>query len=388
MARLNRLSAVAVAKRTRPGFLADGGGLYLRTRKTGGKSWIFRAFIGGKPRDHVIGAVHTIPLALAREMAADARLAHREGRDIKAALQRDTGEKTCLDAFNAIVERRSGNWKSDKTHIKWRRCLMVHAKPLHHRPVTSVATADVERVLRPVWASQPHTGRMMRGMLEQAFDLATVLGWRTGDNPARWKGNLEFLLDGRKPPTRHHTALPYRDAPAFMARLLASDHPTRHALAFTILTASRGHMVRHATWGEFDLPARTWTVPVERMKRSEVAHVVPLTARMLALLPEPGAPDARVWPYRGKGFSENAFKSTLDAMGMGVTAHGFRSTFKDWAADTTDYADEVSEIALAHKVGSDVRRAYRRGKALDARRDLLTEWGDYLHAADARTSAR
>lgn len=381
MAKLNRLSAVQVQRSTKLGFIADGGGLYLRTRANNHKTWVFRAFIGGKPQDFLIGAVHTVPLANARQIAALARLAHLEGRDIAGAITRKDDVKTCLDAFTAIIERRCVNWKSDKTAIKWRRGLMECAKPLHRRPVTSITTKDVETILRPIWRSHNHSARGYRGMIEQALDLAKVMGWREGDNPARWKGNLEFLLDNAKPATQHHRALPYGEAPTFYRDLMASDYDTRHALAFTILTASRGHMVRHATWSEIDLNMSVWSIAAARMKKSQLAHTVPLTDAMLTLLPERRAPSELVFPYRRSGFSENAFRSTLQAMRVNATAHGFRSTFKDWALDCTAYPDEVSEIALAHSVGSSVRRAYRRGTAMDERKSLLTEWGKFLHAA-------
>ena len=155
-----------------------------------------------------------------------------------------------------------------------------------------------------------------------------------------------------------------------------SHHAPRAALALTILTASRGHMVRHALWSEFDLERNLWTVPAGRMKRNDDDHIIPLTNDMIKLLPASGS--GLVFPYRGKGFSENAFRSTLKAMGEPYTAHGFRSTFKDWASDCTDFPDEMSELALAHKVGSSVRRAYRRSKGIEKRRELMRAWCDFL----------
>lgn len=379
MGKIHRLTPLEVQKTTRQGYIADGGGLYLRVRSNGAKTWVFRTFRNKKPRDITIGPVHTIDLSHARKLAADMRLATLEGRDPKAAMNRDTGEKTFKDAAIAVTERRRTSWKSDKTAIKWRRGLMEHAASLHDMPVGQVTVKDVERVLLPIWYSQNHSARMTRGMIEQALDLATVMGWREGDNPARWKGALEYLLPDHNPKVRHHAAMPYKLAPAFFSELLASQHPTRKALALTILTASRGHMVREAIWGEFDLKERLWIVPSDRMKRSDQDHIVPLTDQMIDLLPDPG--DGLIYPYRGKGFSENAFRSTLKAMGHDYTAHGFRSTFKDWAAEKTDYADELSELALAHKVGSSVRRAYRRGSSIERRRQMMKDWGDFLYAA-------
>lgn len=247
---------------------------------------------------------------------------------------------------------------------------------LHSKPVAEVNIQDVEAILEPIWHSNNHSARMIRGMIEQAIDLAKVLGWRSGDNPARWKGRLEHLLPNYMPKVKHHAAMPYREVPQFFAELLDSHHPTKYALAFTILTASRGHMVRHATWGEIDLKKELWVIPASRMKKSDEDHVVPLTEQMVSLLQV--RESQWVFPFRGKAFSENAFRSTLKAMNLDYTAHGFRSSCKDWASDQTDYADEVSEHVLAHKVGSKVRRSYRRGKVLDKRHDLLEEWSKFL----------
>jgi len=377
MSQIHKLSALSVQRTTKVGFQADGGGLYLRVRKTGAKSWVFRSYVNKKPTDISIGPVHTIDLAKAREIAADCRLAALEGRDPRTCLIRAQEGHTFKDAAIAIIDRRKVSWKSDKTAIKWRRGLMEHAKPLHDLHVSHVTIKDVERVILPLWYTQNHSAKMMRGMIEQAIDLATVLGWRSGDNPARWKGGLEYLLPNTKPKIIHHSAMPYSDAPAFYKRLSLSHYKPKYALALTILTGSRGHMVRHATWDEFDLNKRYWTIPAARMKRSAEDHIVPLTKEMIELLPDQS--NGLVFPYRGKGFSENAFRSTLNAMGEPFTAHGFRSTFKDWASDCTDFPDEISELALAHKVGSSVRRAYRRSKGLEKRRELMQAWCDYIN---------
>lgn len=376
MSQIHKLSALGVKRRTKPGFLADGGGLYLRVRKSGSKSWVFRYFIDKKPSDMTIGAVHTINLGKAREIASDCRLAVAEGRDPRVCLTQVKEGQTFKDAAIAIIDRRKSSWKSKKTAIKWRRGLMEYAQPLHRLHVDQVTIKDVEAVILPIWYKKNHSAKMMRGMIEQALDLATVLGWRTGDNPARWKGSLEYLLPDLDIKVSHHSAMPYADAPDFFKALISSRHDTRQALALTILTASRGHMVRHATWDEFDLKRRLWTIPAARMKRSPEDHIVPLTKDMMELLPKQNK--GLVFPYRGKGFSENAFRSTLNAMHLNFTAHGFRSTFKDWASDCQDFPDEVSELALAHKVGDSVRRSYRRGKGLEKRRKLMQAWCEYL----------
>jgi len=376
MGQIHKLTPLMVKNTTKIGWIADGGGLYLRVRKAGTKTWIFRHTKNKRRIDLTIAPVNMLSLAAARKIATDCRLAAFEGRDIRSVLQTDDAGMTFKDAVLAIIDRRKNSWKSDKTAIKWRRSLLERAEPLHRKSVNQITTADVESIIRPIWYSHNHSARETRGRIEQALDLATVLGWRHGDNPARWKGALEYLLPDHKPKVKHHAAMPYEDASEFYSTLARSKHDTRHALALTILTASRGHMVRHADWSEFDLENNIWTIPATRMKKSDADHIIPLTPSMLALLPDPSK--GLVYPYRGKGFSENAFRSTLKAMDLDYTAHGFRSTFKDWAMDCTEFADEVSELALAHKVGSSVRRAYRRGKGLTIRRKLMQTWSDYL----------
>lgn len=374
-----------VKNTTKIGWLADGGGLYLRVRAEGTKTWIYRQTKNKRRIDLTIAPINTLSLAAARKIAAECRLAAFEGRDIRTVMHQDNTGRTFKDAATAIIDRRKKSWKSDKTGIKWRRGLMEHASPLHNMALDQISVKDVEDVIKPIWYTMNHSARMTRGMIEQALDLATVLGWRSQDkpNPARWKGALEYLLPDHKPKVKHHAAMPYVDAPDFYRTLGRSKHDTRFALALTILTASRGHMVRHADWREFDLGNKVWTIPASRMKRSDTDHIIPLTPAMITLLPDPRPVPATglVYPYRGKGFSENAFRSTMKAMNLDYTAHGFRSTFKDWAMDCTGYADEVSELALAHKVGSSVRRAYRRRKGLNLRRELMQAWCDYLLAS-------
>ena len=380
MSRIHKLSPMMVQRISKAGWKADGGGLYLRVRKEGAKTWIFRSIKNGKRTDILIGHSHTITLIMAREIAARMRLAVHEGRNPKAELISDDSPKTFLDAAKAIIERREKTWKSDKTAIKWRRGLMVHCKPIHDKSVKHITTGDVEAILRPVWLTMNHSARGYRGFIEQALDLATVLGWREGDNPARWKGNLEYLLPDFKPKVSNLAAMPFIEAPQFYQKLIAGNNVTRDCFAFTILTAARGHMARHAVWDEFDLPKAIWTIPAERMKKSDADHVVPLTASMIALLPKRRS-DGLIWPYRGKGFSDAAFRRTMRTTmsEADYTPHGFRSTFKDWALEYTDYSDELSELALAHKVGSVVRRAYRRGSSLEKRRALMQDWSNYLH---------
>lgn len=376
MSQIHKLTPLGVQRTSKVGYQADGGGLYLRVRKSGGKSWIFRHYQNKKAQDITIGAVHTFDIGMARSIAAECRLAVAEGRDPKNCINRSSESHTFKDVAIMLIARRKKSWTSEKSEPKWRRGLLEYAKPLHGIHVDKVTIKDIESVLLPIWFSKNHTAKLTRSMIEQVLDLATVMEWRSGENPARWKGFLEYVLPEYKPKVKHHSALAYADAPHFFKRLLSGNYDAKMAFAFTILTASRVHMVRFATWDEFDLNKGLWTIPAPRMKSNAEDHVVPLTPGMIDVLPEKS--EGLVFPYKGKGFSENAFRSTLKHMNEPVTAHGFRSTFKDWASDCTDFPDEISELSLAHKVGSSVRRAYRRSKGLEKRRELMQAWCDYL----------
>ncbi len=380
MGKIHKLTPLMVKNTDKKGWIADGGGLYLRVRSDVTKTWFFRYTKNKKTFSHTIGPVHTITLAIARNISAECRLARIEGKDIRAVLHQDESGRTFKDAAHSIILRKEQNWKSDKTKAKWENCLYQHAASLHNITVNQITIKDVEAVLKPIWYTSNFTARLTRSMIEQTLDLSTVLGWREGDNPARWKGALEYLLPDHRPKVRHHAAMPYADAPAFYQGLMNSQYITRFAFALTILTASRGHMVRFAKWDEFDLKKKLWTISADRMKHSDEDHIIPITSSMLALLPKikKSKMTGLVFPYHKKPFSENAFRSTLKAHNLDYTSHGFRSTFKDWAMDCTGYSDEVSELALAHKVGSSVRRAYRRGKGLSLRRELMQDWCKYL----------
>jgi integrase len=273
-------------------------------------------------------------------------------------------------------------WRNPIHRQQWRNSLRDHAKGLHSKPVSDIDTDDVLAALRPIWLTTPVTASRVRGRIEKILSAAKARGLRPRDaiNPAQWKGHLDVLLPRQSSLSRgHHAAMPYAELPLFMRKL--SDRPAvaARALEFLILTAARSGEVFGATWGEIE--GDVWTVPAERMKTG-LPHSVPLTGAAIEVLEliEPGGPEAPIFAgQRGGRLSNMAMTMLLRRMGLGhCTAHGFRSAFKDWAADCTEFPDEVSEEALAHIVGSKVRRAYRRGAALERRRKLMEAWAEYL----------
>ncbi|OYV67631.1 MAG: integrase, partial [Acidiphilium sp. 21-66-27] len=250
----------------------------------------------------------------------------------------------------------------------------------------------VVKALKPIWTDKPETASRLRGRIESILDYATTKGWRQGDNPARWKGLLENVLPakGRIARVAHHPALKWRDLPPFMAELAQQEGVAARALAFTILTASRSGETIGATWSEIDLAAKIWTIPEWRLKKRQGDHRVPLTDPVLAILAAmraatgTPAPAAFVFPggKRGTGLSNMAMLILLRRMGReNITTHGFRSTFRDWAAEATDYRHEVVEAALSHTVSDKVVAAYRRTDFFDRRRDLMTDWARYALAS-------
>ena len=261
---------------------------------------------------------------------------------------------------------------------------------MRKKRIDTIETEDILSVLQPIWPTKQETASRLRGRIEQVLDAAKVKGHRGGENPARWKGHLEHLLSERKKLQRgHHSALPYQELPAFMAELREREAVSASALEFLILTASRSGEVRGAEWPEFDFKSNVWTVPGDRMKTGE-PHQVPLTTAMITVLDTVAPLSGKkgfVFPgvKKGRPLSDMVFKSLFKRMSRdGITAHGFRSSFRDWAGDKTSFPREVAEAALAHKVGDEVERAYRRSTALEKRRQLMQEWERYLSGETAK----
>lgn len=376
---LYRLSPVKVKRLKAKGMHADGGGLYLRVGPTGGRSWVFRWFENGRTRDHGLGPAHTINLTEAREAALECRklrlqgvspvahkaaaLAARKASDAKALTFRQ-----CADAYIASHE---AGWGSRSHRSQWTNTLSQHVHPvIGELPVAEIDTAAVMRAIGPIWQSIPETASRVRGRIEVVLDWARVSGYRSGDNPARWRGNLDHLLPARAKVQKvtHLAAIPYAEIGDFMK--LLGTKPADRALRFLILTACRSGEVLGAVSSEIDFAAKTWTIPAERMKAGR-AHRVPLTDAALALLDSGD-------PLFGRRMGSKVLGRVLRKVGRGdITTHGFRSAFRDWAAEATNFPSEVAEMALAHAVGSAVEAAYRRGDLIEKRRLLMESWADY-----------
>ena len=372
----------------RPGATADGDGLYLKVGPTGATSWQFRFQIDGKRRMMGLGACSVLTLAEAREKAAEARKLAKQGKDpLEVRKAAEVAEKaaatTFKDAALEYIEAHRGSWRNAKHGQQWENTLAQYVYPkLGDKSVGEISTDDVLGALKPIWTAKPETANRGRNRIELVLDAARAKGLATGINPAAWRGHLDKLLPKRSKASReHHAAMDYRDVPSFYKRLTTERHSLSSvALQVTILTACRTSEVLLATWDEFDLANRLWTIPGERMKAGN-PHRVPLSEAALALLNTIiGKGEGYVFPgaKAGKPLSNMAMTMVLRKLGLGdLTVHGFRSTFRDWAAEETHYPNIVAEQALAHTVGNAVEAAYRRGDLLEKRRALMADWASY-----------
>ena len=390
---IGKLTALTVRKQLTPGRYSDGGNLYLRVKPSGGRDWTVRFKLpGGKAREMVLGNVADVTLAEARDHARDARRIIAAGQDpidARATARAEAMGQGCTfrEVAALYIVSHEGAWRNAKHRAQWASTLDTYAHPvIGPLPLARVAVGDVLRVLEPVWREKPETASRLRGRIESVLDYATARGWRTGDNPARWKGHLANLLPKRSKlaAVTHHAALPWAECPAFMRALGNQPGIAAMALRFTILTAARTGEVIGATWGEVDLAAKVWTVPGVRMKAGR-DHRVPLTPAALAVLAELHTPDVSpadpIFPgsKRGAGLSNMSMTAVLRRMGRAdVTVHGFRSTFRDWAAEATAHPREVAEAALAHTLRDKVEAAYQRGDRLERRGTLMGDWATYL----------
>ena len=384
------------------GFHCDGGGLYLavKTLKAGegvSRSWIFRYRRAGRLRDLGLGPITTVGLAAARERARGARQKLLDGIDpieerraarvaaAVSAARRMTFEE-CADSF---IDANSSGWKSAKHADQWRATLKTYAYPvIGSLPVDAVETVLVMKILEPIWSTKTETASRVRGRIEKVLDRAKALKLRSGDNPARWTGHLDHLLPAKSQvaPVKHHEALPYTDLPQFMGKLRQRDSLSARALEYTILTAARTGDTIGAVRSEIDRKEGTWTVPAARLKGKKGArlrdHVVPLSDRALQILD--GLPEQSLYLFaseEGEPLSNMAMLELLRGMGFGegLTVHGFRSTFKDWASEVTAYPNEMSELALAHAVADKVEAAYRRGDMREKRRRMMQGWATFAN---------
>jgi integrase len=416
--RAQGLTAQKVLKGREAGRYGDGGGLYLlvraTTRKDGtpgpeAKFWLFRYTRAGKMREMGLGAASgkaAVSLADARKKAGALRDLVRDGRDpieeraaaearAKAeAVQTAAAAVTFRDAMERCIASLDAGWRNRKHAKQWRATLKAYVLPaIGKLPVGSIGDGDVTAILEPLWARKPETASRVRGRIERILDYAKVRGWRTGENPARWRGHLENILPARSKVARveHHAALPYSELGDFMTALRQQGGVAARALEFTILTAARTGEAIGARWSEIDLAAKIWTVSAERMKAGK-EHRVPLAPRAVAILGElaelrsaesEGETDHFVFPgtRAGRSLSGMAMLMLLRRMNRGdITVHGFRSTFRDWAAERTNFANHVVEAALAHTIGNAVEAAYRRGDLFDKRRRLAGAWATFCGA--------
>lgn len=372
---LNRLSARAVATLAKPGRHADGGGLYLSVGPGEARRWVFLFRWRGRLREMGLGGLSSVPLAKARVRAADARALVADGINPLDAKRASEAVPTFGEMADAVVTALGPQWRNEKHRAQWSATLTTDAASLRPIRVDRVETSDVLATLKPIWSEKPETASRLRGRIERVLDAAKAKGFREGENPARWRGHLDHLLPKRQKLTRgHHAALPFLDVPAFVGDLRDRNATAALALEFLILTAARSGEVRGATWAEIDTTAKVWTVPASRMKAGR-EHRVPLSLSALAVLEKVrvlsgGKADATIFPglKPGSSLSDAAFNALLIRMGIDrakVTPHGFRSSFRDWAGEASTFPRELAEAALAHVVGDQTERAYRRGDALE-----------------------
>jgi integrase len=398
----DKLTALKIRKTAAPGLYGDGRGLYLRIARGGSKSWVFRFMLDGRAREMGLGSALDISLAEARDRARAQRLLCREGTDpIDARNQRRAAHRleaakamTFGECAQAYIRAHRSEWGAKHTRA-WNKTFFDAAPhvpvAIAELPVASIDEAIVMRVLQPLLQSHPSTASRVRGRIENVLDWATASKFRQGENPARWRGHLEHLVAKAPSEDKRLAALPYSEIGAFMAELRQQDGVAARALEFAVLTAARAAPVFGATWSEIDVEARLWIIPAERMKAG-AQHEVPLSDAALAVLDEMGRIRQGELVFEGaragRPLSHAAMTRVLEAMGRNVTAHGFRSTFRDWCGDQTNFPREIAEAALAHSVGSKVEAAYRRGSALEKRRQAYGGMGPVPRRAGDRRQSR
>jgi integrase len=407
------LGPLAVSRLVKPGFYFVGGvaGLALQVQPSGGRSWILRATVGGKRRDMGLGGYPDVTLAAAREAAREARLKTSAGVDpianraaARTLLKLERAKAVTFDtAATAYIEAHESSWRNAKHTQQWRNSLSTYASPVIGKMlVRDIDLPHILQVLEPIWQKKTETASRVRSRMESVLGWATVRGYRQGLNPARWKDHLDNLLPapGKIAKERHHPALAIAEAGAFMDSLRGHGGNGARALEFLVLTAARSGEARGARWSEMNLAEAVWTIPAERMKM-EKEHRVPLSPRAIEVLEAAvRQPDNDlVFPApRGKELSDGTLNAIIRRMnesqarwvdpkdGRSAVAHGFRSTFRDWVSERTNYPRDVAEMALAHSIGDKVEAAYRRGELFEKRRSMMNKWAAFL--AKPETSAK
>jgi integrase len=427
----NKLTALGVARAKKPGRYGDGGNLYLQVGDGGSKAWLFRFMLAGTSREMGLGPIDLVSLSEAREAARVCRKLLLQGVDPieqrkqtkTAAAAAKTSTTTFRECAVGYIDAHKSGWKSPKHADQWRMTLLGidpkgkpakndYCKLIRDLPVAAIDDTHVMKILQPIWTTKTETANRVRGRIEKVLDRARALNMRSGENPARWVGHLDQLLPRKSQvaPVENHPALPYAQLPAFMADLRKREGVGARALEFTILTIARTADTIGGRWSEIDDREKFWTVPKDRIKGKRGArkrdHVVPLTARALAILEDLPEDGEYLFPggNPGEPLSSAAMATVIDRMnedrakaglpkwidpvqaGREIVPHGFRSTFKDWALEATAYPGEMSEMALAHTVSDKVEAAYRRGDMREKRRRLMADWAAYC--ASPPTDAR
>jgi integrase len=390
-----KLTALAVAKSSKPGYHGDGAGLWLQVSKSKAKSWIFRYTMNSKQREMGLGSLITVGLAEARAKAKACRLlvldgvdplGDREARKVAGAIQK-AKQITFDECAKRYISAHRSSWKSQKHADQWENTIATYASPLIGQlPVAEVDTGMVVNVLAPIWQAKTETATRLRGRIECVLDWAAVNKYRHGENPARWRGHLDHLLanPNKIAPVKNHPALPWQEVGEFVADLRARDGLAARALEFTVLTACRSGEVRGATWEEINVATATWTIPAERMKAGR-EHRVPLSPESIRLLASIVREGAFVFHGRDPKtqLSDMSLTAVLRRMGRkDITVHGFRSSFRDWCAESlaNSFPREVCEHALAHSLPDKVEAAYRRGDLFEKRVLLMNAWASYCSA--------
>lgn len=407
---LGKLTALQVTKLTKPGLYGDGGGLTLQITQAGVKSWLFRFMREGKAYGMGLGATHTIGLAEARQKALEARkqlsdgqnpLVEKKQRLLAIALER-ARTMTFDQCAKAYIEAHKASWKNAKHIAQWTSTLETYAGPVFGElPVSEVDTALIVKCLSPIWQTKTETATRLRGRIESVLGWSTTSGFRTGENPARWKGHLENLLANisKSSRTKNHPSLAWEQIADFMSALKKREGNAARAVELAILTACRSGEVRGAKWSEFDFKAKMWTIPAERMKARR-EHQVPLSKAAVAVLNSmQQSEDFAFAGTKGRPLSDMSLTAVIrrmnsdekkpiwvDSAGEGITVHGFRATFRMWTAEITAYPREVAEHALAHKLPDVVERAYQRGTQFAKRQALMADWGAFCTSGKITTA--
>jgi integrase len=394
---INQLTALKVLKIRKPGYHPDGGGLWLQVTQAGGRSWIFTYSLRGRAREMGLGSANRVTLAEARDERDKCNrllrdhidpIEHRKRQRAEASLA-DAATITFKEAAAAYTAAHRAGLKNRKSAAQWVSTLATYAEPvIGNLSVRDINTGHIHRILEPIWSTKSVTAGNLRGRVEAVLDWARVKGYRDGENPARWRGNLDHLLP--KPSkirkVEHHAALPYAELPALMEKLRRQEGVVARALEFTILTAARLGEALNATAREIDHANKVWTVPGERMKGGQ-EHRVPLCKRALELA---GTGSGHLFPSRyfaDKPISDTMLRLLLREIGHGdITIHGFRATFKTWAAERTRFDNHVVEAALAHISGDKIERAYRRTDVLEKRRALMDAWSQFCATPPAKSA--